>query len=204
MGLVHAKRLQIMARHREFDTDRTIQKAIDTFWSHGYSATSMKDLATSTGVLPGSLHAAFGGKKELFLAALDRYTQNSLMGISECLHRNDSVLDGIRQCLIYVASDHSIEDRARGCLIANAAAELTPSDPEVTARVRMMFQAMEDLFAESLICAQASGEISKLHDVRSLARLIVTAIEGLRIYGKVQPSDRSLADVVDAIVGICR
>jgi hypothetical protein len=71
-------------------------------------------------------------------------------------------------------------------------------------RVRMMFQGMEDLFAGSLRCAQESGEISKLHDVRSLARLIVTAIEGLRIYGKVQPSDRSLADVVDSIVGICR
>lgn len=193
-----------MARHREFDTDRAIQNAIDTFWTQGYKTTSMKDLATSTGVLSGSLHAAFGGKKALFLTALDQYIQDSLSGISECLGRSDSALDGVRQCLIYVASDYSIKDRTKGCLVANSAMELAPQDTEVTARVRMMFRRMEDLFAGSLSRAQEEGEISKQRDVRSLARFIVTSIEGLRVYGKVQPSDRNLGDIVDLVVAACR
>jgi len=91
----------LMARHREFDTDQAIQEAVNTFWAQGYNATSMRGLATSTGVLTGSLHAAFGGKKELFLAALDRYIQDALIGISDCLGCSNSALDGIRQCLIH-------------------------------------------------------------------------------------------------------
>jgi hypothetical protein len=42
---------------------------------------------------------------------------------------------------------------------------------------------VNDLFAGALTRAQEEGEISKQQDVRSLARFIVTLIEGLRIYG---------------------
>ncbi len=46
------------------------------FWEHGYRDTSVDDLVEATGVRPGSLYNAFpGGKRELFLRALDRYSK---------------------------------------------------------------------------------------------------------------------------------
>jgi TetR/AcrR family transcriptional regulator, transcriptional repressor for nem operon len=136
---------QAMARQREFDTEKAIQDAMESFWVHGYGATSMKDLSLATGVLSGSLHAAFGGKKQLFLAALDCYTQQGLTAIAETLSQDGSVLDAIRRCLLPVAGEHATEKRQKGCLMANSIAELIPHDAEVTARVQRMFRRMEDL-----------------------------------------------------------
>jgi TetR/AcrR family transcriptional regulator, transcriptional repressor for nem operon len=193
-----------MARLREFDTEKVIADAMESFWVQGYGATSMKDLSSATGVLSGSLHAAFGGKKQLFLAALDCYTQQGLNAISERLSQDGSVLDAIRQCLMPVATEHALEKRQKGCLIANSIAELIPHDAEVTVKVQFMFRRMEDLFAGAIARAQSEGEISRNHDPYTLARFIVSAIQGLRIYGKPQPADRSLADIIDVIIAACR
>lgn len=193
-----------MARLREFDTEQAIKDAMETFWKQGYGATSMRDLSVATGVLSGSLHAAFGGKKQLFLAALDCYMQSGLSAISESLSRDGSVLDAIRQCLMAVAFEYVPDQRQKGCLIANSVAELIPHEPEVTARVRRMFRRMEDLFAGAISRAQSEGEIPRHHDAHTIARFIVTAIEGLRIYGKAQQPERSLVDIIDVIVDACR
>jgi TetR/AcrR family transcriptional regulator, transcriptional repressor for nem operon len=193
-----------MARLREFDTEKAIKDAMESFWVQGYGATSMKDLSSATGVLSGSLHAAFGGKRQLFLAALDCYTQQGLAAISETLSQEESVLDAIRLCLMPVAFEHAPEKRRKGCLIANSIAELIPHDSEVTARVQRMFRRMEDLFAGAIARAQSEGEISRHHDAHTLARFIVTAIQGLRVYGKPQPADRSLEDIINVIVNACR
>src|SRR3546814_10891842 len=46
---------------------------MQTFWSHGFEATSMQDLVDATGVNRASLYATYGDKRELFLASLRKY-----------------------------------------------------------------------------------------------------------------------------------
>jgi hypothetical protein len=50
-------------RPREFDKDRTLQRALELFWSRGYGATSIQDLVDALGVERGSLYGAFGDKR---------------------------------------------------------------------------------------------------------------------------------------------
>jgi AcrR family transcriptional regulator len=52
------------------------------FAVHGYSATTMTDIANATGVFPGSLYHHFRSKEEIALAILDHFDQelNSLSG----------------------------------------------------------------------------------------------------------------------------
>jgi TetR/AcrR family transcriptional regulator, transcriptional repressor for nem operon len=193
-----------MARHKEFDEAKVIESAMNAFWTHGYGATGTRSLATATGILPGSMHQAFGGKKGLFLVALDLYAQQALNGISATLAADGPVLENIRACLLYVARSFETSEGYRGCLMANTAAELSPSDSEATAKVRSMFIRMEDLFAGALMRAQAKGEISPKKDVRNLARLLVITIEGLQIYAKVQPQGELLSDIIDVCIDNCR
>jgi TetR/AcrR family transcriptional regulator, transcriptional repressor for nem operon len=63
-----------MPRPRSFDTDAIIDQLCDYFWTHGYSAASLDDLAKQVGVKRGSLFNAFGSKEVLFNAAFDRYS----------------------------------------------------------------------------------------------------------------------------------
>ncbi|MGR9101283.1 MAG: TetR/AcrR family transcriptional regulator, partial [Gammaproteobacteria bacterium] len=58
-----------MARPIEFDRNHVLKQAIRVFWLKGYHAASVKNLTDATGLLPGSLYAAFGDKRGLFLAA---------------------------------------------------------------------------------------------------------------------------------------
>ena len=66
-----------MARPAQYDRDKILDKAMQTFWEHGYHATSISDLVEATRLQPGSLYAAFESKRGLFLAALDHYAGQS-------------------------------------------------------------------------------------------------------------------------------
>ena len=59
-----------MARPAQYDRDKILDKAMQTFWEHGYCATSMATLVQTTDLKPGSLYAAFESKQGLFLATL--------------------------------------------------------------------------------------------------------------------------------------
>ena len=65
-----------MARPRQFDPDEVLDRSMHEFWQRGYHDTSVDDLVEATGVRPGSLYNTFrGGKRELFLGSLDRYSK---------------------------------------------------------------------------------------------------------------------------------
>ena len=64
-----------MARHKEFDRDETLQKAMEVFWSRGYEAASIEDLVKHMGINRQSLYDTFGDKHRLYLLALDRYRE---------------------------------------------------------------------------------------------------------------------------------
>ncbi len=61
-----------MGRHKSFDVDAVLDVIVRGFSSSGYSATSMRDLATVTQLELGSLYNAFGDKQAIFRATLDR------------------------------------------------------------------------------------------------------------------------------------
>src|SRR5947207_627592 len=54
-----------MARHKEFDRDETLQKAMEVFWSRGYEAASIGDLVKHMGINRQSLYDTFGDKHTL-------------------------------------------------------------------------------------------------------------------------------------------
>ena len=48
-------------RPRTFSEPDVVDAATEVFWQHGYAAASMQRLGERAGLLPGCLHAAFGG-----------------------------------------------------------------------------------------------------------------------------------------------
>lgn len=60
---------------KHFDPDATLETVVRLFWRQGVSATGIQDVVTTTGLNRSSLYATFGGKQELYLAALHRYME---------------------------------------------------------------------------------------------------------------------------------
>jgi AcrR family transcriptional regulator len=65
-----------MGRPRAFDRDKALQAAINVFWEKGYDGASMKDLTVAMGINSPSLYAVFGDKQQLYLEAIDRYSND--------------------------------------------------------------------------------------------------------------------------------
>src|SRR5277367_1717519 len=64
-----------MARPREFNEAAVLDAAVQCFWTRGYEATSVRDLAERMGITGASLYNAFGDKRSLFRRALDHYLE---------------------------------------------------------------------------------------------------------------------------------
>lgn len=59
-----------MGRKKKFNQNLVLKQITQVFVRYGYEATSMDNLVQATGVLRGSLYAAFGSKLGMFRAAL--------------------------------------------------------------------------------------------------------------------------------------
>ncbi|WP_263729439.1 TetR/AcrR family transcriptional regulator [Cellulomonas sp. SG140] len=62
-----------MGRARTFDEDAVTRSALGAFWEQGYSETAVPELEDATGLNRSSLYHAFGSKRGLFDAAVERY-----------------------------------------------------------------------------------------------------------------------------------
>jgi TetR/AcrR family transcriptional regulator, transcriptional repressor for nem operon len=166
---------------------------MDVFWTRGYHATSLPDLLEATKLSRGSLYAAFGDKRELFLRALDRYTDGALARLDAELDSHTSPLASIRGCVDGYVDRTSGAKGKRGCLLVATAMELAAHDVEVNRRIRRFFAAMEARLSEAFIRARTHGELAAGVEPASAARMLVCQLEGMRVVGKIGP-DRATSE----------
>ncbi len=186
-----------MARPREFDHDRVVDRAVEVFWRKGFEATSIRDLVEATGLNRGSLYNTFGDKAGLFEAALERYmagaTPQHVVAAAETGPPRQVIEEFFARLVEFGASD---TDR-RGCLMTNTAAEMAARDKDVAARVAAAFQGLEDALFRLIQRGQETGEIAPWRDPRALARFLVAAAQGLRITAKVNRNGAALENIAE-------
>ncbi|MGQ0509633.1 MAG: TetR/AcrR family transcriptional regulator [Betaproteobacteria bacterium] len=183
-----------MARPREFDPDAALERATRVFWSKGYEHSSLDDLCAATGLNRSSLYAAFGAKRELYLAALARYEDGSAARIARAL-QGRPVQAGIKAFLEDLIDAIVSGPGRRGCFIGNCAAEMARLDRGAAAGVRRSLKRIEECFADGLRTARTRGELGPNADPVVLARFLTAGIQGLRLVGKANPDRAALNDI---------
>ncbi len=189
-----------MPRAPEYDRSIVIDQATAVFWERGYSQTSVTDLVDATGLKPGSLYAAFGSKKGVFLEVLDQYNRTFLARI-QALGDGD-IIEGIQALLDDIADEIVHGHDHRGCLAVNALLEMSQHDPEIAEHLarhtRKILYAFTDLFAD----AQRKGEISDDKDPATMASFLINNIWGMRVNCKTSPDNRSLEAIIDTVMTV--
>lgn len=187
-----------MARTKEFDPDAALQSALELFWRRGYEATSMADLVTHLGIGRASIYATFGNKHDLYLKAVDRYTDSRDPQLLDELSQPGPALPAVRTLVRRFAIEASSEElRRSGCFITNTAAELGPHDPDAARRVERSWEQIETLLHSALVRAQAQGELPGERDPRALARLLLVLLQGLRVTGKASEDPARVRDAAE-------
>ncbi len=189
-----------MARPREFDRDRVVDRAVEVFWRKGFEATSIRDLVEATGLNRGSLYNTFGDKAGLFEAALERYMATAptqhVVAAAETGPPRQVIEEFFARLVELGASD----PERRGCLMTNTAAEMAARDKDVAARLAAAFQGLEDALFRLIERGQETGEIAPWRDPRALARFLVASAQGLLIIGKVNRNRAALEHIAEIAI----
>ena len=188
-----------MARPVEFDRKNVIDCVVKLFWERGYEATSMKNICEVTGLQPGSLYAAFGNKRALFLTAIDTYFEESIENLKALLTGEGTPLQRIRELFMYTVGNTCRKD-SHGCMLINALLETPADDDELRKHIARMFPVLELAIKDVLIEAAACGELAAGKDPAIQAKLLINNIYGLRVYSKLQPKGPAMTEMVEDLI----
>ncbi|RDJ23178.1 TetR/AcrR family transcriptional regulator [Bosea caraganae] len=185
-----------MARPREFEEVAVLDAAVQRFWSHGYEASSMRDLASAMGITGASLYNAFGDKRSLYRRALDRYVEST---VAERVSRLEGLLPPRRaiEGFFDEVIERSLSDPQRkGCMLVNSALELAPHDPEFRDAVAEVTDRIEAFFRRCAVAGQRDGTITTAQTADDLARHLLAVLFGLRALSRVRPERALLEGLV--------
>ncbi|MBF6175334.1 TetR/AcrR family transcriptional regulator [Nocardia blacklockiae] len=189
-----------MGRPRQFDESSLLDAATELFWSQGFDDTSVEDVSRATGVGNGSIYAAYGNKRGLFLAAFERYCEQRARFVREVVgSAPGSARAAVRALFEAVIDDCVAQPGRRGCLMLNSIAQLGSRIPEVNALGARTTAAMEQGVAERLErAARLAGDEVDPADLAAHSANLVVVAQGLiqlSRLGTLRPRLREIADV---------
>ena len=191
-----------MARHKEFDRDEALQKAMEVFWARGYEAASIQDLVERMGINRQSLYDTFGDKHALFLQALDRYHEVETRKLFEQLERPGSVKKALRHLFTGVIEGSLCGKERRGCLMNNAMSELAGRCEATAAKTCRNMAVIEDAFYRALLRGKKDGELTGVREPRAVARFLYGSFQGLVLMAKATRDRKTLEDVVKVTLSV--
>lgn len=183
-----------MARPRTFDSDVVLDKAMEVFWRLGYDGASMSELTKAMDLNSTSIYAAYGNKRKLFEAVLDRYDARRLSNIADKILSATSAREVAERALYSIAEGMVAPGKPLGCLLLQGGvATGTSSDvPRELARRRKL---VEELFCKRFEAAKVSGDLGQDADPAGLASFISTMWDGLGVQAAAGASQEQLREV---------
>jgi TetR/AcrR family transcriptional repressor of nem operon len=191
-----------MARHKEFDRDEALHRAMEVFWSRGYEAASVGELVEHMGISRQSLYDTFGDKHALYLAALDRYREVEGRKMFELLERPGPVKRALRQLFESVVERALGEGERRGCFVGNATSELAGRCRATAEKACDQMAAAEEALYRALLRGRRGGEFGGRADLRAVARFLYSSLQGLQLMSKATRDRKTLEDVVRVTLSV--
>ena len=183
---------------KSFDTALALEQARDVFWRRGYDGTSVHELESVLGIGRKSLYDTFGSKRQLYLQALEQYTDSVIDKICQGLaDPRDDAAGNLERVLDRLQRHHASED-SRGCLLGVAMAQADPIDGELAALIRGYLERLERAFERTIKDAQSEGSIDADVRAKDAARHLVALTQGMALMGRVSSAPGMQRSIVRA------
>ena len=169
-----------MARLREFDYEKVLDRALGLFWRGGYEATSLDGLLDEVGLSKSSFYGAFGSKHEMLLACLDRYIETVVQANIDDLRRGApraAIIRSFEKIL-------GFQPAAKTCFLQVCAIERGGQDQLVRMRVRRGLELLEQGYRDTIVRGQEAGQFAADADARVLSTFLVANLYGLQVLGR--------------------
>lgn len=191
-----------MARPREFSEDAALEAATHCFWSRGYEATSIRDLAVTMGIAGASLYNSFGDKRALFVKVLERYVERGFDARVRRLEHDYAPRRAIEMFFAGIVERSLSDPERKGCLVVNSALEVAPHDSEIQRAIGAALRRVEGFFRRSIEAAQRDGTVSGKLSADDLARSLLSVLIGIRVLARVRPERKLLEGLLRPVFSL--
>jgi len=192
-------------RPRAFEPETALQRAMDVFWTEGFSAASLDEISAATGLNRPSLYGAFGDKRALYIQAYRRYRDEVRDAFAPLLAADAPLRDKLRR-ILSAALDLYLTGEAgpRGCFTVLTASSDAVADPEIRAVVAEAIEAMDRAFERMFARAAKEGEPPPGADPKRLARMTTATIHTLSVRARARLPRTEIEPIIeDAVAMIC-
>ncbi|NQD90237.1 TetR/AcrR family transcriptional regulator [Paenarthrobacter sp. CM16] len=186
-----------IGRPRGFDRSVALERATEVFWTRGYDAASLVDLAQAMGIAQSSLYAAFGSKLELFTEAVDTYMRRYAEIFVRACAEEPSALTAAARILHESVDSFTAPGQPAGCLTTSAAISGGAGTFDVRAAVARKQRANASVLHERIAASLQEGQIHGDAEPEVLADFIMTLWHGLSAAAGTGVSGSELHKVVD-------
>lgn len=190
-------------RPRRYDPEAALDAVLEVFWRAGYSAASLDDICTATGMNRPSVYAAFGDKRALYLRSIDRYRSVSREQMREAF-AGDASLRTVLGRVYARALDlyFSGHDTPLGCFMVGAVISDAVDDPEIRQSLASGLRQFDEAFGRAVEGAQAKGEIGKDCDPAMLGKFAAATLYYLAVRSRAGEAREELEKVADATIDL--
>lgn len=180
---MHTSTKQARRRGRPptYDRDIALGAIRDVFWDSGFSATSLDDIAASTGMNRPSLYGAFGDKREMYLTALRVFAAESGREFQKALEA-PTLREALEAFYVRAIQDYvSGKEGPRGCLVICTAVTEATGDPVIRSALAAILAELDSVMAVRIARAQAEGDRCTGGDAKILARVATSVLHSMAV-----------------------
>lgn len=179
-----------------YDNKEVLQKAQQVFWAKGFTATSLEDILTATGLGSGSFYHAFkGGKKELFRKAIQQ-RREAFQEFRGELERSKAPVELIKDFFRSMAKDER-QRHLQGCIIVNTVVEMACLDDELGEEAIAILKEVEQMFTATIRKAQQNGTLKNPAKPEILGRYLITLWNGMNVTRRMYPDQKVLSEQIE-------
>lgn len=180
-----------------------VKVATELFWRDGYDDTSIADIVAATGVNRYAIYSDFGGKRDLFLAALQNYyNECAAIYIPIVYNEGKSALSRVREMLEVYRDE--LSRKHEGCLMAQVAVSMARSDVKIQEDVTNYFALILEHMSAPLREAAEQGALNPNLTPEAAAQIVFDAKMSMNLLARAACDADALGRVIDATMDAVR
>ena len=181
-------------RPRKFDPETALTAAGQLFWQRGYDATSLDQLAQAMDMNRPSIYNAFGGKRDIYVAAIDHFCA-LLRGGVEALMAEPDLGTALERFYDQAISIYCATDPQLGCMVMCTLPAPAVVESEFGERLRSVIADIDTAFEQRLRMAAESTDIADDIDIKGAARLLQATLHTIALRARAGETPRRLKQI---------
>ena len=189
-------------RPRQYDESSALAAACDVFWTKGFSATSLDDLASAMHMNRPSIYRAFGDKETLYRRALVQFMQGMQAAFAATMLAEERIEQALTQFYRAAVATYTAGAVPRGCMVMSTAVTAATCHPEIRDDVLAVIRELDAQVARRLQRAVDDGQLPQSFDCGTRARIAQGLLHSLSLRARAGEPPKQLQSLIDHAVAL--